>query len=338
MRKLIYVIITVFLLDGGATVQAAWDTGQAAGDTGGTAVVAPVLLKSSVKQTTFMISSRVRGVLRSNHVPGDVDLGASLPKKTVGLSAGDAPLNQGMWLNIGYTSVNDDDTVTESDSDISTYIVGYDYKLSDRMALGVAVTYEKINADLDFNNGDLDGDGYTIAPYFTMLLTDYLSMDVIAGYGLVDYDQDRNSGYVKSSVDADRQFCEFTVNGFTNIELWSFNGHFSFLYAHEGQDSYRESDGTYNKDNNIDFAQLFAGIEVAYQFEHVEPYVTFDFEWDVQYEDIAGADYDDTGGNGGVGCRFFFSDQFSGDVYGSARFCRDDYDDYSVIGNLRYEF
>jgi outer membrane lipase/esterase len=328
MRRLIYVVLTVFLLGGGTAAHASWDTG-------GTETVAPVLLKSSVKQTATMISSRVSGVLRTNLLTGDV---ASVSSDNSGLSAGDAPLNHGMWLNIGYTSVDDDDTVTEAETDITTYIVGYDFKISDRMALGVAVTYEKTDGDLDFNNGDLDGDGYTIAPYFTMLLSDNLSMDVIAGYGVVDYDQDRNFGAVKSSVDADRQFFEFTVNGFTNVEQWNFTGHCSFLYAHESQDSYTESDGTRNNDNNVDFAQLFAGIEVAYQFESVEPYAVFDFEWDVQYDDIAGADYDDTGGNGGIGCRFFFSDQLSGDIYGSTRFCRDDYDDYSIVGNLRYDF
>ncbi len=344
---------------------------------GGVAVIAPILLQSSVKQTTSMISSRVKRLItpqsffRSRHdeaapsaqvTPRQNDplafnlnptsqdkpnqqkrdltdiVQVSVDSQTIGLSAGDASMKHGIWTNIAYTSSEDDNLITESDMDINSYILGYDYKLSDSMAIGVSVTYENIDADLNFNSGSLEGDGYTIAPYFTMLLTDYMSMDIIAGYALVEYDQDRNFGTVTSSVDADRQFAQFSVNGFHYIDQWSFNLNLSFLYAHEGQDSYTESDGTKIKSNNIDFSQLSIGTEVAYGFKYVEPYITLAYEQDTQYVETTGTSYDKNGGDGGVGCRLFFTDQLSGDFYGSTKFGRDDYDEYSVLGNLRYDF
>jgi hypothetical protein len=349
----------------------------ATGEEGGVAVIGPVLLQSSIKQTTSMISSRVKRLItpqsffRSRHTkaapsaqvtpkqndplafimnPTSQDkpnrqkrdltdiVQVSVDSQTIGLSAGDASMKHGIWTNIAYTSSEDDNLITESDMDINSYILGYDYKLSDSMAIGVSVTYEDIDADLNFNSGSLEGDGYTIAPYFTMLLTDYMSMDIIAGYALVEYNQDRNFGTVTSSVDADRQFAQFTVNGFHYIDQWSFNLNLSFLYAHEGQDSYTESDGTKIKSNNIDFSQLSIGTEVAYGFKYVEPYITLAYEQDTQYVEITGTSYDKNGGDGGVGCRMFFSDQLSGDIYGSTKFGRDDYDEYSVLGNLRYDF
>lgn len=335
---------------------------------GGVATISPILLQTSVKQTSSMISERIKRVIIPHTLFKDRAAPTSPPQnrpkpeekasltpdvqkrglydivnitvdsKTIGLSAGDASMKHGIWTNIAYTSADDDSTVTESSMDINTYIIGYDYKLSDRMALGVAMTYEKINADLDFNNGDLEGDGYTVAPYFAMLLTDYLALDIIAGYAIVDYDQDRDFGVVTSSVDADRQFFEFSLNGFHYIDQWSFNLNTSFLYAHEGQDSYTESDGTNIKSNSIDFSQLSMGLEVAYTFKYMEPYITVAYEYDTKYEEITDASYDRNGGDGGLGCRFFFSDQLSGDVYGSTKFDRKDYDEYSVLGNIRYDF
>lgn len=344
---------------------------------GGVAMISPVLLQSSVKQMTSMISSRVKRLItpqtifRNRHNesapsaqvnPSQDDQLAlvlnplnrdkldrpkrdlidivefSMDSQTIGLSAGDASMRHGIWTNIAYTSSEDDNLITESDMDINSYIIGYDYKLNDRMAIGVSVTYEAIDADLNFNSGSLDGDGYTVAPYFTMLLTDYLAMDVIAGYAIVDYDQDRNFGTVTSSVDADRQFAQFALNGFHYIDQWSLNINLSFLYAHEGQDSYTESDGTKIKSNNIDFSQLSLGTEMAYSFKYAEPYITLAYERDTQYTKISGTSYDKSGGDGGIGCRMFFNDQLSGDIYGSTKFGRDDYDEYSILGNLRYDF
>ncbi len=330
--------------------------------TSGVATVTPALLQSSVKQTTSMISSRIKRVIiphtlfkerstdspthESNLVPkpeqtarrlSDI-IKVSVSNDTIGLSAGDASMRHGIWTNIAYTSADNDNSATESSMDINSYIIGYDYKLSERMAMGVAVTYEQVDADLDFNNGDLDGDGYTMAPYFAMLLTDYLAMDIIAGYGIVDYDQNRDFGATKSSVDAERQFVQFSINGFHYIEQWSFNTNLNFLYAHESQDSYIESDGTRVKSNNVEFSQLSVGLEVAYGFKYVEPYFTVAYEYDTQYDEISGANYDRNGGDGGLGCRLFFSDQLSGDMYGSTKLGRDDYDEYSILGNLRYDF
>ncbi len=342
---------------------------------GGLAIITPQLLQTSIKQTTTMISSRIKRLIipkifveneqatiqepnapiitaggkfkpESTHVltpakqkhPISKIIHVSVNKETIGLSAGDASMKHGFWTNIAYTATNDDNSITESTMDINTYIMGYDYKFSDRMAIGVAVTYEQINADLAFNNGKVDGDGYTVAPYFVMLLTDYLTMDIIAGYAIIDYDQDRDFGLVDSSVDADRQFVEFSLVGFHYIDQWNFTGHLSFIYAHEGQDSYRESDGTRIKANNVDFSQFSAGVEVAYTFKHVEPYLTLTFEHDSQYEEINDTSYDRSGGDGGFGCRFFFTDQLSADLYGSTKFGRENFDEYSILGNMRYIF
>lgn len=329
---------------------------------GGVATITPSLLQTSVKQSTSMISNRIKRVIIPQPL-FEERLASSTPKqnstnlkpesqkrtlsdivdisfdsKTIGLAAGDASMKHGIWTNIAYTSGDDDDLLTESSTDINSYIIGYDYKISERMAMGVAVTYEKIDAELDFNNGNLDGDGYTVAPYFAMLLSDYLAMDLIVGYALVDYDQDRNFGAVDSSIDADRQFFQLAINGFHYLDQWSFNTNLSFLYANENQDSYIESDGTRVKDNNVELSQFSLGLEVAYAFQHIEPYFTVAYEYDTQYEKISGTSYDRNGGDGGVGCRLFFSDQLSGDLYGSSKFGRDDYDEYSLLGNLRYDF
>ena len=46
------------------------------------------------------------------------------------------------------------------------------------------------NVDSDFNGGNTDSDGWTIAPYAAVILNDIFSVDVSGGITQVDYDQD----------------------------------------------------------------------------------------------------------------------------------------------------
>ena len=126
MRTWSLIIAVLFLIAGGGDVHAAWDTA-------GVTVVAPVVLKSSVTQTSGFIGARVRQVLppRASFKDNTYSISSQSKKpfdlpvshESQGLSAGDATMNSGLWVNIGHAAINDD-SVTEFSMDSNNYIIG----------------------------------------------------------------------------------------------------------------------------------------------------------------------------------------------------------------------
>ncbi|MBU0482619.1 MAG: autotransporter outer membrane beta-barrel domain-containing protein [Proteobacteria bacterium] len=262
----------------------------------------------------------------------------SISQNQLGISAGDQIDRQGIWGNLGYTSTGDRNLVTESDSDLYTMVAGYDYMFTENFAAGTALTYENIDENSRYNLGSLQTDGYSLAPYLTWQVSDAFSFDLIAGYTYVSYEQDRLSGTITSSLNAQRYFMQSTINNFYYLNNWTFVANVAYLHAHEKQEGFTESDNTVVPGNAIDIAQFTAGVEVAYGFTHAEPYFLLGFEYDTKYDEIAGLDYDRTGGDIGCGVRMNFLETLTVDLSGSSKFGRSNIDEYSLQGNLRYAF
>ncbi len=276
-------------------------------------------------------------LLPEHNLLGDF-LNVKCTGKEVGLSAGGSVDKHGVWFNLGITATDDDNLLRDSDSILSSYVLGYDYMVNERMALGVAVAYEDMAMNTDFNNGSLDSAGYTISPYFVWLVAEHFSTDLIIGYSYLKYDQDRDYGAIRSSLNASRQFVQINGTFFHSIDNWNVSGSVSYLYAHEVQDSFSESNGHRVRSYSANFAQCSAGLEIAYSFQRVEPYLTLSFERDTQYVELGDAGFDETGGEGGFGLRINFMDSLSGELSCSAKFGREGYGEYTFLGNLRYTF
>ena len=262
----------------------------------------------------------------------------SISQNRLGISAGDQIDRHGMWGNLGYTSTDDTNLVTASDSSLYTVVAGYDYMLTDTLAMGTAITYENMDEDSQYNLGSAQTDGYSLAPYLSWMVTDYLSFDLIAGYTFVSYEQDRASGTITSSLDAQRYFMQSAINNFYYKDNWTFVANLAYLFAHESQEGFTESNTTVIPENKIDIAQFTAGLEVAYGFAHVEPYLLLAFEYDAKYDAVLGVDYDRTGGDVGFGLRMNFLDSLTMDINGASKFARANFNEYSFQGNLRYAF
>ena len=88
-------------------------------------------------------------------------------RKMTGKSAGRRP-RAGLWVQGGYTLIDNDEAGGQFDGDAINVLVGLDYKpakFNGKMVIGVAAGYEKIDIVTAFNDGTFEGDGFSITPY-----------------------------------------------------------------------------------------------------------------------------------------------------------------------------
>ncbi|MEQ8497081.1 MAG: autotransporter outer membrane beta-barrel domain-containing protein, partial [Gammaproteobacteria bacterium] len=152
-----------------------------------------------------------------------------------------------------------------------------------------------LDTNTRFNGGGQESDGFTVAPYAAVLLTDIFSIDVSGGYSALEYDQDRISPAdgtsIEASFDSDRWFVATNLNAFLPVDRFIFGAKVGYLYTEEDQDSYLET-GSVASGNagllrtvtsrNIDLEQLVVGGEIAYDAgNQFEPFFVAEYRNDL---------------------------------------------------------
>jgi hypothetical protein len=323
-----------------------------------TEVSTPQTLKTTVKQTTALISSRISQVVAPVPEAGrkfrKPIFNLSANEYGTGISAGDEEQQKfGLWGNFALTGSESEYSLTESDFDLYNFIIGTDYKFTDKIVAGLSLSYELLDGTTAYNAGDMELDGFTLSPYFAVLINDFLSFDISAGYSWVNIDQKRNKdgskvpgqGTISSSLDAERMFISVNTSSYYIKDRWILSANLGYLYAEEDQDAYRETNSNKVPENTVRFAQVSIGTEISYAFDSTEPYLNLGFEYDTTYDEEIGVgeekveiDHDPSGFVVGGGLRFLMFSFLQGDIQASKIFGRNDYDEYSVMANLRFEF
>ena len=263
--------------------------------------------------------------------------------RQTGVSAGNAP-KAGVWVQGGYTFVEGDDTGGEFDGEVINFLVGADYKINPKMVLGVALGYEDLDIDTDFNNGTFEGQGFGITPYFGMALTPQWSIQVLGGWTNVEYDTTRNNGAISSSFDATRIFGSAAIVG--NIKLTNklvAAPKLAILHLAEDQDGTTDSAGNVTTGETIDLGRISFGGTLSYLAGGVSPFIRVLGEYDYAKEDAVNlgngnfSSDDEFGINATVGLNMNFGNGVTGNVEAtSATLLRDNLDVYTVSGRIRY--
>ena len=264
-----------------------------------------------------------------------------------GMAAGGGDGRLGVWVSGGWSQIEDELSSTAFDGNLYNVLVGGDYQFNDRFLGGVALGYESGDIDTSYNTGNIESDGFTIAPYAGYVLNRYLTLDVSGGYTFADYDMVRNPAAgapVTGSTEGDRWFVGGNLNGYYAINRVTLGGRVGYLYTKEEQDAFTESNGTAIGQNDISIGQFRVGGTVGYSLGKVEPYVTGTYVYDVQQEKITVApgqaqpQNDRSGIDVGGGIRFSLSDRVTGGFEGTTHVGRDDFNSTSLTGNLRIKF
>lgn len=225
----------------------------------------------------------------------------------------------GIFLNGLYTTGDKDSTTNEDGFDFDVYgiLAGADYRVTDQLIFGLAVNYQKTDADIDNNAGDTDVDGYGVSLYGTY----YYGQFYINGIGTIgrsDYDTTRKVNYSVAAVGAPGQT---TVNqkfdGDTDSDEYGYSfgtgydfflkgfdfGPYGRLSYHKTKiDDYKEHQSGNNKDPGFGMALKIddqsikslstnLGARASYAFTTgigaLTPYARFD--WQHEYENDTSA-------------------------------------------------
>ena len=264
-----------------------------------------------------------------------------------GINAGDSADLYGAWASYSYVDFNNNFAATAFDGHRHGGLTGIDISPRENILLGVAAGYEDNTIDTDFNHGHQQTGGFTIAPYFGALLTDTWSLNASAGYSSLSTDQFRTvpgtTTQVTSSPDHDRWFATLNLNGLTLYGNWVLGGQLGFLYALDTQDTFVESDGTQVAGLDSRLGQFNVGGEAAYSVGAYEPFVRFSYEHDLKQTKVGviggpQPSFDNDDVLFGTGVRFFGSKGWSGNAEFNTRLGRDNYDEYTLTGTIRYEW
>lgn len=284
--------------------------------------------------------------------------------QTTGRSAGDTFSNWGFWGNYTRSEFDADFRlqnavdglgnpfrVASYDTTIDSFLIGADRLFNNNLVIGVALSYEDGDTDVDYNGGATEADGYTITPYLAYLFNDTFSVDVSAGYSSLDYDTDRidntNGNTILGSFDSDRWFVAANLNAAKTIEKWYISGRVGLLYTEEEQDAYTERGGPTARtisDRDIDLSQFLIGVDVAYNAGPFEPYANLTYLNDMSSDDgsdagglpggVETSNNDDDEFQTGIGIRFF-KNEFSGSIEWNKVLSRDDFHSDILMFTIR---
>lgn len=318
--------------------------------------VAPTLLTTTTTNVQTAISARIKNIVRVRSLTNVASLPPGESGSAGGMSAGDERLGLGVWLDGPWSHFEEDADGAAFEGDSYSIIGGLDYMLTDRTLAGLTFTYSHSDTDTTFNGGNIKSDGYTIAPFAAYVFNRYVYADANFGFSWLDYDQERTGRFngtsfepfspptrIRGGFDSTRWFAAANLNGVYTVGDVNLSAQLGYLFAHESQDEFMESDGTVVGRNRIDLGQVRAGGEAGYLFGFIEPYGTVQFEWDHLAEDVDVAigeqpDNKDTGWRLGGGLRFYVDDWLSGGVEVTTVEGRGSLDGINASGNIRVGF
>jgi len=270
----------------------------------GSAVVAPDALRVPTSRHSAGRGGRGAGAVRafSGEAPG-----VQAAPDQAGLNAGDVFSLGGFafWTAYGRSHFEGTSANTPYSADSSIYTLGADRLFADRWLLGLTVSYEDTDTRTFYNGGGQLSDGFGVAPYAVLAITDFLSLDAAGGVTWTETDQQRiglrptgGTERIRSAFDAERWFGTLNLNVSQDYGLLSLSGRAGYLFLEETQDAYTET-GTGGAgqvlrprsvaERRVSLGQAYAGAELAGRFERAMPYLGALYRNDVSREDGASA-------------------------------------------------
>lgn len=321
-----------------------------------TVATSNAVLKVAAGQSARLIGNRIAGAFGSDSP--NMQVSANGFTASTGMAAGDMNGKAGLWVSGSLSDVEDENDDTEFDGNIYNTLIGADYQLSSNTVVGIAVGYENIDIDTQYNgfggnDGNLDGDGYTIAPYVGFKLGQSASADLTVGYSSLDYDTLRYDPVTGNSITGDTEGERYFINAALNGDHktagnWHLRGRTSVFYASEDKDGYTETESTGATiavdDDETELGQFLVDARFGYMFNMMEPYalagIEYDFAKDGQPVAAGQTESmdDDFGAKFGGGLDFHLSPNLTGGVEAYTVEFRDDYNEYNVTGGVRLKF
>ena len=296
-------------------------------------------------QTAGIVSDRISALssgasgVKVSSADGVTKYGYSLSLDEEGKAAGNGNGKIGLWFSGSYTNIDSNQVDAQFDGDISSGVVGIDYKVKDNLIAGVALGYEDSNFTTTFNAGTEDSSGWTVAPYALFQVNKTFSVDATVGYSSLNYDMTRaevrDLNTVTGSTDAERWFAAANVNGDWVKNKFLIGGSVGVLSVSEDKDAFTEvGSGAFAvAANSTNIGRVHIGGDLGYDLGKMVPYVSADFRHDY--------DTDATGSESvevGIGSRFKLGNAISASIEANTVQLKDNLDQYGAVASFRVTF
>jgi hypothetical protein len=263
-------------------------------DQAGATVTASSTVVTAANATAGLVMNRVSSFRASGSAPGTNNASngtINLLGFGSGAAAGEhSSYRMGIWVNGNYTRVLGSLTGAEFDSILFSGMLGVDFRPTKNSLIGIGFGYEQSKTDTEFNRGNVDATGYTIAPYLSLGVDENVSLDVVGGYSRLDYDLDRldplTGTKITGGTESNRYFGSINLVVDYDISNVLLGFRMGTSYIHENQDSYTESDGTSEAAQKVTVGSGNFGLRIGYNGGAVQPYLGGNYSYD----------YDDSGG------------------------------------------
>ena len=340
-------------LDAHATATSVVGDGNAsntlvAASTSSAAAAATAAQIGAAVASAIVVGSPAQGKSVALAGDGKTPVGYFFNTRSLGESAGTKNRGLGVWVQGAWTGVDNGETGGEFDGTIINVVGGIDYKpkkLNGKAVFGIAVAWEDVDVDTDFNVGTFEGSGVSIAPYAGVTLGKNLVADISLGYSFLDYDVSRTlGGTVTSDFDAYRIFGAINLGGdWTVKKRIRISPKIGVLGFYEEQDAYTDSSGTNVGKTRVHLGRASGGAEVGFMIKAIEPFIgakaNFDFDRNAPVRLANGviAEDDEFSAtfSAGVNLR---KKNVTGQIKGETNQFKNEITSWSVIGRVRVDF
>ncbi len=274
-------------------------------------------------------------------VNGDDQTSALSGGSGSGLAGGDGmQWHQGrlaVWGEASGTIFDDNTPADDLDGYTVTAVMGSDYRFTDSLLGGMALSYEHLGVDFDSGRGrDVNYFGPTV--YGAYLLTDTVSISALGSYAYGWNDEKETGGATQTH--GSHRFLTSGSLAYNNVyDRITAYGALGILYSAETYESYTNSGGASVDPETNQIGQFNGTSNVGYLFDVgkdaiLEPYAAVRMEYDF----VSSGNNDRFGTLLGGGMRLSVSDSLSLDAFANTEVARSDESSTDFGLNVRFQF
>ncbi len=212
-----------------------------------------------------------------NHLDGS-SMGAITP---TGGNGGALNKRFSMLGRFDWRNMKEDITGAAWKANLYSFALGGDYKVNDRVALGLALTYSFLDGDTSFNRGKMRDQAWGVVPFVRVAANKWLGFDIIGGYSRVSKKRTRvvqynetsalNGTAVEGTPKSNRWFGAIFANMTHNVNKLNLLARLGYNHMEDKQKAFSENNGkkyvAQTIKGNSGHLRLQAGYDVTRTFQ-----------------------------------------------------------------------
>lgn len=256
-------------------------------NTSSAATTAVQVLSVATQQTSSLVGARITEV-QSGQAGAPANVVSMTP--TTGGNGGALAQKFAVWAKGTFDRINDSTNGAKWDGNMFTVALGADYKFNQMFLAGVAVTYNYLNGNTNFNSGKIKDNAWGVSPYVAAQFSKWFGMDASFGYSWVKMDRSRQSistltgatSNVTATPKTDRWFGSVFANLTHKVNRVNLLGRFGYTHAEERIKAFTESNGDRYNSLTVKLDRLSLTLKAGYEVNTMfEPYLVGLYAYDL---------------------------------------------------------